>query len=103
MEKLENENIKLLFMYNNKSYDIEVAGNGPVDACIKAIQKAGFNCEFLNYEQKALNMGSDAQAMSIMFFKANDGQTIISRACDESTVKANIKAIFNGLNIIETL
>ena len=66
-----------------------------------AIQKAGFNCEFLNYEQKALNMGSDATAMTIMHFKAPNGQTIISRGCDESTVKANLKAIFNGLNIME--
>ena len=90
-------------MYNDKEYNVEVFGNGPVDACVKAIQKAGFNCEFLNYEQKALNMGSDATAMTIMHFKAPNGQTIISRGCDESTVKANLKAIFNGLNIMESL
>ncbi len=102
IEKIAQDNIKLNFFYNEKEFNIEVSGNGPVDACIKAIQKAGFKCEFLNYEQKALNMGSDASAMSIMYFKTPSGRTIISRACDESTVKANIKAIFNGLNIIET-
>ena len=48
-------------------------------------------------------MGSDASAMTIMYFKAPNGETIISRGCDKSTVQANIKAIFNGLNIIETL
>ena len=103
LEKLEDEKIKLRFMYKDKEYNIEVSGNGPVDACIKAVQKAGFDCEFLNYEQKALNMGSDASAMTIMQFKAPNGQTVISRGCDESTVKANIKAIFNGLNIIENM
>lgn len=103
MQEFKNGNIQLSFMYNEKEFNIEVSGNGPVDGCIKAIQKAGFTCEFLNYEQKALNMGSDASAMTIMHFKAQNGQTIISRGCDESTLKANIKAIFNGLNIIENL
>ncbi len=103
LEKFHDGNIQLKFMYKDKEFNIEVSGNGPVDACIKAIQKAGFNCEFLNYEQKALNMGSDASAMTIMLFKAPNGQTVISRGCDESTIKANIKAIFNGLNIIENL
>ena len=103
LERLSDDVIRLSFSYDNKEYNIETCGNGPVDACIKAIQKAGFDCEFLNYEQKALNMGSDASAMTIMYFKAPNGETIISRGCDESTVQANIKAIFNGLNIIENM
>ncbi len=105
MEKIENS-INLHFMYHEKEFDIKLQGNGPVDACIKAIQKAGFNLELLHYEQQALNeelMGSGATAMSIMHFKAPTGQTVISRGMDESTIKANIKAIFNGLNIIENL
>ncbi len=103
MEKLEGDNIRLQFNYNDKEYNVEVSGNGPIDACIKAIQKAGFNCEFVNYKQKALNMGSDAVGMTIMYFKAPDGTTVISRGCDENTFMANIKAIFNGLNIIENI
>lgn len=103
LEKIKDENIKLEFTYHDKEFSIEVSGNGPVDACIKAIKKAGFECEFLNYEQKALNVGSDASAMTIMQFKAPNGKTVISRGCDESTIKANIKAIFNGLNIIESM
>ena len=103
IERISDDTIKLTFSYNGKKYCIEESGNGPVDACIKAVQKAGFNCEFLNYEQKALNMGSDASAMTIMYFKTPNGETVISRGCDENTVQANIKAIFNGLNIIENM
>ncbi len=106
MEKIKDGNINLHFKYHDKEFDIKVSGNGPVDACIKAIQKAGFNCELLHYEQQALNeelMGSGASAVSVMHFKAPDGQSVISRGCDESTTKANIKAIFNGLNIIESM
>ena len=86
---------------HKNEFDISASGNGPIDACIKAVQQAGFNAVFENYEQKALNMGSDAVGMTIMYFKAKDGTTIISRGCDENTFMANIKAIFNGLNIIE--
>ena len=103
LERISDDEIRLTFKHNNKEYNVESCGNGPVDACIKAVQKAGFNCEFLNYEQKALNMGSDASAMTIMYFKSPNGETIISRGCDENTVQANIKAIFNGLNIIDNM
>lgn len=105
MEKISETLINLKFMYHEKEYNIDISGNGPVDACIKAIQKAGFNCELLHYEQQALNeeiMGSGATAMSIMHFRAKDGTQIISRGRDENTVKANIKAIFNGLNILDS-
>ena len=99
--KLLDNNIRLQFKYKDREFNIETTGNGPIDSCINAIKKAGFNCEFLNYEQKALNMGSDALGMTIMYFKAPNGTTVISRGCDENTFMANIKAIFNGLNIIE--
>ena len=60
----------------------------------------------LHYEQQALNeeiMGSGATAMSVMHFRTPNGLQIVSRGRDENTVKANLKAIFNGLNIMETL
>lgn len=101
IEKLPDDKIKLNFYYNNKEFNIEASGNGPIDQCMNAIHQAGFNIELLNYEQKALNMGSDALGMTIMYFKSTDGKTIISRGCDENTFIANIKAIFNGLNLIE--
>ena len=105
MEKIQ-DNISLHFKYKEKEYDIKLSGNGPVDACIKAIKTAGFDCELIHYEQQALNeeiMGSGATAMSIMHFKTPNGGSVISRGLNESTLKANIKAIFNGLNIIENL
>ncbi len=106
MDKFDDGHINLNFKYHDKEYDITVQGNGPVDGCIKAIQKAGFDCDLLHYEQQALNeelMGSGATAMSIMHFKGPNGESVISRGRDESTVNANIKAIFNGLNIMENL
>jgi len=101
IDKINNDEIRLKFKYKDKEYNIKSSGNGPIDACLNAIRKAGFNFEFVNYEQKALNMGSDATAMTIMYFKNTKGENIISRGCDKNTFNANIKAIFNGLNILE--
>lgn len=103
VEKLDNDGVRIKFLHNDKEFLSEAFGNGPIDSCIKAIEKAGFEINFLNYEQKALNMGSDAVGMTIMYFKTPSGQTVISRGCDENTFLANVKAIFNGLNIINSL
>lgn len=102
-EKLQDDEVRLIFKYKDEKYDVKASGNGPIDSCIKALGNAGFKCEFLNYEQKALNMGSDALGMTIMYFKAPNGKTFISRGCDGNTFMANIKAIFNGLNIAEEM
>ena len=45
-------------------------------------------------------LGSGAVAMTVMHFEDKNGRTIISRGKDESTAKANVKAIFNGLNLV---
>lgn len=103
VEKVSDNCIKIKFTYNGKEFDVDAYGNGPIDSCVKALQQTGLNVEFLNYEQKALNMGSDAIGMTIMYFKSPSGQTIISRGCDENTFMANIKAIFNGFNIIDSM
>lgn len=103
VQKVSDNCIKIKFTYNGKEFDVDAYGNGPIDSCVKALQQTGLNVEFLNYEQKALNMGSDAIGMTIMYFKSPNGQTIISRGCDENTFMANIKAIFNGFNIIDSM
>lgn len=103
LDKITDEKFRLKFSHDNEEFDITSTGNGPVDACLNALKEAGFKYHLLHYEQKALDeeiLGSGAIAMSVMKFETLNGQTIISRGKDESTIKANVKAIFNGLNII---
>ena len=67
------------------------------------LRQAGFEQKLLHYEQKALDedkLGSGAHAMSVIYFEDKEKNQIIARACDTSTQKANVKAIFNGLNIL---
>ncbi len=104
--ELTKDNYKLMFEYNKKLYEIESTGNGPVDACLLALKQAGFEQKLLHYEQKALDedkLGSGAYAMSVIYFEDKNKKQIIARAFDTSTKKANVKAIFNGLNILSVV
>ncbi len=103
--ELSKDSYKLNFEYNKKLYEIESTGNGPVDACLLALKQAGFEQKLLHYEQKALDedkLGSGAHAMTVIYFEDKNKNQIIARAYDTSTQKANVKAIFNGLNILST-
>ena len=95
----------LSFTYNDKQYDLNGSGNGPVAACLQALETAGFPQKLLHYEQQAIDeeiLGSEAIAMTIIHLEGQNGETIIARAKDTSTMKANVHAIFNGLNIINS-
>ena len=102
-EKHTDGVFNLKFFHKDKCYDIDGHGNGPVDACLDALKQAGFEQKLLDYEQFALDgelSGSGAVAMNVMHFEDKNGKTVISRGKDESTAKANVKAIFNGLNLM---
>ena len=104
-EKLSDGMFRLVFSHNDKNYDLNGRGNGPVAACLQALEEAGFPQKLLHYEQQAIDedvLGSEAIAMSIIHLEGSNGETVIARAKDSSTMKANVHAIFNGLNIIHS-
>ena len=100
--KIDANKFNLSFNYKKEEYDLIAKGNGPIEACINALKKAGFDIKLINYEQKAIEAlkGEEAEAMSIMQFDNNGKGTIIARAINKSTAEANVKAIFNGLNLM---
>lgn len=105
-EKSGGSGYELHFGHKDREFNVNCSGNGPLDACLNALKSSGFEKKLIHYEQKALdeeNMGSGAMAMTVIKFEAPNGKPIISRGFDESTAQANVKAIFNGLNIIENM
>jgi 2-isopropylmalate synthase len=103
LKQLDECTFELCFKYKDEVYTKIGKGNGPLDACLDALKQAGFVQKLLHYEQFALDeeiMGSGASAMSVIHLEDRKGTEIIARAKDENTAKANVKAIFNGLNII---
>lgn len=106
LQKITDNDYKLHFTHNGKDFVVEGKGNGPMDACLNALKVSGFEQKLLHYEQKAMDeeiLGSGATAMTVIKLEAPNGKTIIARGRDESTANANVKAIFNGLNIIAKL
>ena len=100
--KIDSDRFNLSFKHKDKEYDLVAKGNGPIEGCINALKKAGFDIKLINYEQKTIKAqkGEKAEAMSIMQFDNNGKGTVIARAINSSTAEANVKAIFNGLNIM---
>lgn len=103
-EKLAEKVFNLKFFHKTEFFDMNAEGNGPLDSCLSALKQAGFPQKLVDYEQYALDgeiFGSGAVAMTVIHFEDLDGRTILARGKDESTLKANVKAIFNGLNLMK--
>ncbi len=103
-EKIQEGVYNLKFCHKGESFDINGNGNGPLDACLAALKQAGFPQKLVDYEQHAIDgkvFGSGAVAMTVIQFEDKNGKVIVSRGKDESTTSANVKAIFNGLNLLE--
>jgi hypothetical protein len=75
-----------------------------LDACLNGLKKLGFEIEIQQYNQYSLDgdeKGSSARAMSEISMVDAKGNKIIARAIDTSTALANVKAVFNALNLCE--
>lgn len=101
--KIGADKFNLSFTKDDEEFDVIVKGSGPLDACINALKKSGFNLELEHYEQHAIedleNEKEKSKAMSVLHFN-HDGNTVIARAIDTSTAQANVQAVFNALNFM---
>ncbi|MEI7473636.1 MAG: 2-isopropylmalate synthase LeuA2 [bacterium] len=100
------EEYRLIFNYNSKEYDVNGHGEGPLESCLNALADVGFPQKLLHYEQIALaeeTKGVSAEAATVIQLLNPAGDAVTCRGKDPSTAKANVKAIFNGLNIINNL
>ncbi|HID79597.1 MAG TPA: 2-isopropylmalate synthase [Aquifex aeolicus] len=88
--------VKVIFKGEEKT--ATETGNGPVDAAIKAIQKATeLYPQFVDYSIKALTPNTDAQAEARVVIEL-DGIKASGRASDIDIVKASVKAYVDALN-----
>lgn len=103
IESSQIEQYNLRFKYQDKDYQSDGKGKGPLEACLDALNRLGFVQKLVHYEQSAYDedsKGVAAQAMTVIQLQTQLGDIITCRGFDSSTAKANVKAIFNGLNII---
>jgi 2-isopropylmalate synthase len=93
---------KLRYQYDQEQLEATATGDGPIDACL-SIFKKDQALSLAGYEQKAIGSGSNALALtSIKLINNETKKKVIARGLDADTSNANIKAIFNGLNLLHT-
>ncbi len=84
--------------YKGEERTATATGNGPVDATIKAIQKAlDLSPKLLDYSIKALTPNTDAQAEARVVLEL-DGVKASGRGVDTDIIKASVNAFVDALN-----
>jgi 2-isopropylmalate synthase len=89
--------------YKNKVTSAKSSGDGPVDACFKAIDKiTGIKGELEDYRIEAVTQGKDALGEVSLKLKAK-GRVVSARGSSTDVIEASVRAYINALNKIESL
>jgi 2-isopropylmalate synthase len=88
--------------FKNKIQTSASTGDGPVDACFKAIDKiTGIKGELQDYRIEAVTKGKDALGEVSLKLKAK-GKVVTARGASTDIVESSIRAYLNALNKIES-
>jgi len=84
--------------YKGKICEAKSIGDGPVDACYKAIDKiTKIKTKLLNYKLDAITIGKDAQGRVKVEIVAK-GKTISGRGSSTDILESSVKAYLDALN-----
>jgi 2-isopropylmalate synthase len=89
--------------HKNKIISKTSSGDGPVDACFKAIDKVtGVKGELQDYRIEAVTKGKDALGEVSLKLKAKN-KVVSARGSSTDIIEASVRAYINALNKIESL
>jgi 2-isopropylmalate synthase len=84
--------------YKGKLYDSESNGDGPIDACFKAVDKVvKIGGKLLDYQVKSVTSGKDALGEVSVKIGSKNG-VVSGRGASTDVVEASIKAYVNAVN-----
>lgn len=85
--------------HGEKKY-FEAVGNGPIDAVQRGLQETlGVRIKVLDYEEHALQSGSNSQAAAyIHLLDADDGRVTYGVGVSSNITRASVRAIFSAVN-----
>ncbi len=90
---------KVVLSYAGKNFSATSEGDGPVDACYKAIDKiTGCPGRLLNYNIQAITSGKDALGEASITVDFGDNKVISSHGSSTDIVEASVKAYINAVN-----
>ena len=101
-EKREEFDTKVNVEYMDKGVakTFEAVGNGPIDAVKRGIiENIGTEVKILDYEEHALQAGSNSKAAAyIHLLDVNSGKAIYGVGVSSNITRASVRAIFSALN-----
>ena len=98
----DNHQVQQLTMevsYQHQPLHLQGAGNGPIDALVAALRHGGFDIEIVDYEERALNSGSGAEAIALVAVTGHSqSQRYYGMGTHRNITTASILAVLNGVN-----
>ncbi len=92
--------VKVTYTDRGQEKSFEAVGNGPIDAIQRGlIEVTGVRVKVLDYEEHALQSGSNSQAAAyIHLLDAEDGRVTYGVGVSSNITRASVRAIFSALN-----
>jgi 2-isopropylmalate synthase len=90
--------VAVTILYKGKKLTKQSTGDGPVDACYKAIESmTQLKANLLDYGIKSVTQGKDALG-EVTLKVAIEGETVIGRGASTDIIEASAKAYINAIN-----
>ena len=85
-------------IYQGKNYSSNSTGDGPVDACFKAVDKiTKLKPKLMQYKLEAITQGRDAQGL-VRVELALDRRVVSGLSSSTDIIEASLKAYLDALN-----
>ncbi|MEO0351162.1 MAG: 2-isopropylmalate synthase [Cyanobacteria bacterium P01_A01_bin.15] len=93
------QQLQLQISHGDRHYSLQGIGNGPIDALAAALHQGGFKIEIVDYQERALQMGSGAEAIALVAVTSpGQSQRYYGMGTDSNITTASLFAVLNGLN-----
>ncbi len=92
--------VKVVYTDHGEEHSFEAVGNGPIDAVRRGLaEQLGVNIKVLDYEEHALQSGSNSQAAAyIHLLDGETGHVTYGVGVSSNITRASIRAIFSAMN-----
>ncbi|MCR5417980.1 MAG: 2-isopropylmalate synthase [Lachnospiraceae bacterium] len=92
--------VTVVYTLKGEEKSFDAVGNGPIDAVRRGLtQELNINIKVLDYEEHALQSGSNSQAAAyIHLLNADDGRVTYGVGVSSNITRASIRAIFSAIN-----
>ena len=95
----KQQQLQLQISHGDRHYSLQGIGNGPIDALVAALHQGGFEIEIVDYQERALQVGSGAEAIALVAVTSpGQSQRYYGMGTDSNITTASLFAVLNGLN-----